>query len=106
MALHFLALLYPKPDRIARVEEIASKICDDVQKQEPGVLKYQWFRTVSHERPLIVVWETYIGQEAVDTHKSSPIMAWLIEVDKQEDNMAAPIEVMPLEQFAGWDSRS
>jgi hypothetical protein len=33
-------------------------------------------------------------------------MAWLIENDQKEDNFAEPISVMPLEQFAGWESRS
>jgi hypothetical protein len=32
-------------------------------------------------------------------------MAWLVENDKKEDNFAAPLKVMPLEQFAGWESR-
>ncbi len=33
-------------------------------------------------------------------------MAWLVENNKKEDNMAAPITVMPLEQFAGWENRA
>ncbi|KAK4033267.1 hypothetical protein C8A01DRAFT_19770 [Parachaetomium inaequale] len=106
MALHFVALLHPKPDRVARVKEIAHKVCDEVHDKEPGALKYQWFRTGSTEKPLIVVWETYLDQAAVDTHKSGSILAWLIENDKKESNMAAPIELLPLEQFAGWESRS
>ncbi|KAL2255539.1 hypothetical protein VTK26DRAFT_3164 [Humicola hyalothermophila] len=103
--LNFLALLYPKPDRVARVEEIAKSVCEYVHEKEPGVLKYQWFKTGSPEKPLIVVWETYINQEAVETHKSSSKMAWLIEVSEKEDNLTTPISVYPLEQFAGWSSR-
>jgi hypothetical protein len=34
------------------------------------------------------------------------MIAWLVENDEKEDNMIAPIEVLPLEQFAGWESRS
>ncbi len=33
-------------------------------------------------------------------------MAWLVETNKKEGNMAAPITIMPLEQFAGWEARS
>lgn len=29
-------------------------------------------------------------------------MAWLVEISQKEDNLEAPISVMPLEQFAGW----
>jgi quinol monooxygenase YgiN len=45
-------------------------------------------------------------EEAVKAHQSSPMMAWLVETDKAEENMAAPIEMLPLHQFAGWESRS
>jgi quinol monooxygenase YgiN len=111
-----------------QVEEITRTVCDDVFKKEPGVLQYQWFRAGGSETPLIVVWETYVlgGQSqeeqipltfmrvlsryvdeaAVENHKSSPIMAWLMENDKKEENFAAPLKIMPLEQFAGWESRS
>jgi hypothetical protein len=80
MPLNFVALLHPKPDRVARVrrkkewapnrvkpadtrltfqvEEIARKICEYVQENEPGVLQYRWFRAGGTEKPLIVVWET------------------------------------------------
>ncbi|KAK3309243.1 uncharacterized protein B0T15DRAFT_526649 [Chaetomium strumarium] len=58
MTLNYIALLHPKPDRVARVEEIARTICDSVYEKEPGVLKYQWFRAGDTEQPLIVVWET------------------------------------------------
>jgi hypothetical protein len=89
------------------------------------VLKYQWFRASGSEKPLIVVWETYAhlglrnhgvhpdktlflryrDQDAVEAHKTSSILAWLVENDRKEENMAAPISVIPLEQFAGWESR-
>ena len=48
----------------------------------------------------------YLDQAAVETHKTSSTMAWLVENNKKEDNMAAPIMVMPLEQFAGWENRA
>lgn len=41
-----------------QVEEIAQSVCDYVKENEPGVLKYQWFRAGTPEKPLIVVWET------------------------------------------------
>ena len=47
----------------------------------------------------------YLNQEALETHKSSSKMAWLIEVSQKEDILAAPLAVHPLEQFAGWASR-
>lgn len=46
-------------NRLAQVEEIAQSICDYVHENEPGVLKYQWFRAGGTEKPTIVVWETY-----------------------------------------------
>lgn len=78
-SLHFLAILSPKPDRVARVstsqlrpvhkrkiqrlifefqvEEIAESVSNYVKENEPGVLQYQWFRTGTEEKPKIVVWE-------------------------------------------------
>ncbi|KAK3377459.1 hypothetical protein B0H63DRAFT_477241 [Podospora didyma] len=102
MVLRFVAFVYPKPEHVKRVEEIAQGICDYVKENEPGVLQYQWFRVQGAEEPTIIVWETYLDQAAVDTHKSSPKVEWLIKISKEEDIMAAPIKVLPLEEFAGW----
>ncbi|KAK3308516.1 uncharacterized protein B0T15DRAFT_524596 [Chaetomium strumarium] len=105
MPFHILAIITPKADRIARVEEIAKEVATEVEKNEPGTLKYQWFRTGTAEAPTIVVWEVYADEAAFETHKTSPALARLIEIEKQEGNLAAPLEVQPLEQFAGFASR-
>jgi hypothetical protein len=83
MTFYLLAILLPKPDRLARVqsppllqssaltatepnadenqvEEIAKEAADYVQKNEPNTLKYQWFKTGTAEQPKIVVWEAYV----------------------------------------------
>ncbi|KAK0742539.1 hypothetical protein B0T21DRAFT_382125 [Apiosordaria backusii] len=104
--LHFLAILSPKPDRVARVEEIAKSVSSYVKENEPGVLQYQWFRAGTDEEPKIIVWELYADQAAVDVHKSSSKLAWLIETEKEENNMREAIQVLPLKQFAGWASQS
>ncbi|KAK3934183.1 hypothetical protein QBC46DRAFT_414150 [Diplogelasinospora grovesii] len=106
MPLHFVAMMYPKPDRVARVEEIAQSLCEYVKANEPGVLQYQWFKVSGAEQPTIVVYETYADQAAVDTHKASPKFAWLMEVSQKEDNFVAPVKLLPLEEFAGWESRA
>ncbi|KAK3360434.1 hypothetical protein B0T25DRAFT_535638 [Lasiosphaeria hispida] len=105
MPLHYVAMLFPKPDKIARVEEIAQSVCDYVKENEPGVLQYQWFKVTDAEQPTLVVWETYVDQAAVDTHKTSPKMAWLQELSVKEDNFAAPIKILPLAEFTGFGSR-
>lgn len=48
----------------------------------------------------------YADQAAVDIHKSSPKLAWLIETEEKESNMQESIEVLPLEPFAGWAPQS
>lgn len=86
MPLYFLAILEPKPDKTARVclfpkclptklwqlcsakkkktlrqvQEICRSVSDYVKENEPGVLKYQWFRSGPPEKPKIYVWEMYI----------------------------------------------
>ncbi|KAK0716187.1 hypothetical protein B0H67DRAFT_645835 [Lasiosphaeris hirsuta] len=97
--LFFVAMLYPKPDKLARVEEIAQSICDYVKENEPGVLQYEWFKVADAEQPTLIVWECYVDQAAVDAHKTSPKMAWLQEISAKEDNFAAPIKVLPLAEF-------
>ncbi|KAK5655647.1 hypothetical protein OQA88_5579 [Cercophora sp. LCS_1] len=104
MPIRVVALLYPKKDRVARVEEITKEVVNHVKENEPGVLQYEWFRAVAEE-PTIVVLETYADQAAIDNHKASPKMAWLVETEKKEGNMAKPIQIIPLEQYAGWASR-
>lgn len=43
-----------------QVEEIAKDASDYVQKNEPGTLKYQWFKAGTPDQPKIVVWEAYV----------------------------------------------
>jgi hypothetical protein len=47
----------------------------------------------------------YADEAAVNVHKVGPKLAWLIETEKKEGNFAAPLEVLPLQQFAGWAVR-
>jgi hypothetical protein len=47
----------------------------------------------------------YADEAAVNAHKVGPKLAWLIETEKKEGNFAAPLEVLPLQQFAGWAAR-
>ncbi|KAK0614465.1 hypothetical protein B0T14DRAFT_528553 [Immersiella caudata] len=105
MTLSFLAFLYPKPDRVARVEEIAQEIVDYVKENEPGVVQYQWFRVKDAETPTIVVWETYADQAAVELHTGSAKTAWLMETEKREENFAKPFNFLTLENFIGWPSK-
>ncbi|KAK4226028.1 hypothetical protein QBC38DRAFT_529635 [Podospora fimiseda] len=123
MALHFLAILEPKPDRITRVclpqsdssvglaenlyqvQEICKSVADYVRENEPGVLKYQWFLSGTTENPKIYVWEIYADQAAVDTHKTSSKMAELVEISTRENNFISEIQVIPLEHFAGWSGQ-
>lgn len=45
---------------VNQVEEIARESSAYVQQNEPGTLKYQWFRAGTAEQPKIVVWEAYV----------------------------------------------
>lgn len=47
----------------------------------------------------------YADEAAVNVHKAGPKLASLIETEKKEGNFAAPLEVLPLQQFAGWVAR-
>ncbi|KAK4443802.1 hypothetical protein QBC34DRAFT_476378 [Podospora aff. communis PSN243] len=105
MTLSFVAYLYPKPDRVARVEELAQEIVDHVKKNEPGVIQYQWFRVKDAEIPTIMVWETYADQAAVDLHTGSAKTAWLMETEKKEENFAQPLKILTLENLNGWPSK-
>ncbi|KAK4184883.1 hypothetical protein QBC35DRAFT_390723 [Podospora australis] len=105
MPIHVLAILTPKHDRVARLEELAKEVADGVQATEPGVLQYQWFKTITPEGPKIVVWEVYADEAAVNIHKTGPKLTWLIETEKKEGNFAAPLQVLPLEHFAGFAGR-
>jgi quinol monooxygenase YgiN len=40
-----------------QVEELAKEVASGVEATEPGVLKYQWFKTATPQGPKIVVWE-------------------------------------------------
>jgi quinol monooxygenase YgiN len=48
---------------------------------------------------------SYADQAAIDAHKASPKLAWLQEISIKEGIMAAPLKVIPLEQFTGFESR-
>ena len=42
---------------------------------------------------------------AVGTHMASPVFARFVETEKKESNLAAPLQVLPLDQFAGFATR-
>ncbi|EGS22542.1 uncharacterized protein CTHT_0020870 [Thermochaetoides thermophila DSM 1495] len=102
MTVNILAIFTPKPDRVARLEELARECAAHVKDNEPGTLKYQWFKTGTKEQPKIVV---YADKDALNAHAVGPKLKWLLEVEKKEQNLAAPLEILPLEQIAGFASR-
>lgn len=104
-----------------QLEEIAHELSTRVQETEPGSLTYQWFRTGTAEEPKIIVIEMYVfspkiddeeaemltrdryaDQAAFDLHLAGPPLAGFIETEKKEGNFKAPIELLSLEQFAGF----
>ena len=44
----------------------------------------------------------YADKAAFDAHMASDTLAWLIEMEKEEENFGAPIEVLSLDHFAGF----
>ncbi|KAH6630811.1 hypothetical protein B0J18DRAFT_112786 [Chaetomium sp. MPI-SDFR-AT-0129] len=102
MAIHLLAILSPKPEKLARVEELARGLVNSVKQNEPGVTKYQWFHSGTPEEPKVVVWEVYADAEAFETHKKNPKLGELGKLGKEEGLFAAPMQLLPLEQFAGF----
>ncbi|KAK4224214.1 hypothetical protein QBC38DRAFT_371481 [Podospora fimiseda] len=100
--IHVLAIITPKPDRVDRVIELAKDVAKGVESTEPGVLKYQWFKAGTPQQPKIVV---YADEAAVKVHQAGPKLRWLIETEKKEGNFAAPLEVLPMEQIAGYAGR-
>ncbi|KAK4142118.1 uncharacterized protein C8A04DRAFT_13458 [Dichotomopilus funicola] len=99
MAIHLLAIMSPKPEKLARLEELAQALIDSVKQNEPGVTKYQWFRSGSPEEPKVVV---YADAEAFKVHKKNPKLGDLVKRGKEEGLFAAPMQLLPLEQFAGF----
>jgi hypothetical protein len=47
----------------------------------------------------------FVDQAAVETHKASAKFAWLQKVEEEEGNLDGPIQMLPLELFAGFESR-
>lgn len=44
----------------------------------------------------------YADAEAFETHKKNPKLGELVKLGKEEDLFAAPMQLLPLEQFAGF----
>ncbi|KAK0728829.1 hypothetical protein B0T26DRAFT_748989 [Lasiosphaeria miniovina] len=106
MTLPFLVFLYPKPEKLARAEELAQIISDYVKANEPGVLQYQWFRVADDpDGPAIAVKETYADQASLDAHKETPKFAWLVKISQEEDIFRAPLKVLPIDFITGFDRR-
>ncbi|KAK4162946.1 hypothetical protein QBC43DRAFT_320737 [Cladorrhinum sp. PSN259] len=103
--IQLLAIITPKPDRLARSEELAREMVKHIEATEPNTLKYQYFKSGTPEEPKIVVWEVFADAAALKAHQDSPKLAWLIEREKEESNFAKPLEVLTLEHFAGFDAR-
>jgi hypothetical protein len=46
--------------------------------------------------------DRYADKAAVDSHMTGPPLAWFMETEKKEGNFGAPVEILSLEQFAGF----
>jgi len=56
----------------------------------------QWVGLTTHR---------WADQAAIEIHKSSSKVAWLEEISKKEDLFDQPLQILTLEQFAGFENR-
>ncbi len=61
----------------------ASGIAEDIRK-EPGNLRYQYFQPLDDPETILLI-DSWTGQDAIDAHHASPMMAQLAALREKYD---------------------
>jgi quinol monooxygenase YgiN len=67
----FIAHIRVKPENAAAYEEIMAHVTANTRAHEPGVISYDWAKSVADPEVYVVI-ETYRDVEAHRTHMASP----------------------------------
>ncbi|KAK4464975.1 hypothetical protein QBC42DRAFT_344247 [Cladorrhinum samala] len=102
LPIYLVSIVAVKPDRLARVEELATALSNNIEANEPNAVTYQCFTSGTAEAPKLVVWESYADQAAFDVHNANPKLQEFVDTQQEEGNFAGPLDIYSLDAFAGW----
>ncbi|OAK93532.1 ABM-domain-containing protein [Phaeosphaeriaceae sp. SRC1lsM3a] len=105
MTIDIMALIYPKPGKADRVEELLREAAVAVKANEPGTLRYHLQRETSGDAPTFVMLETYKDKAAIAAHSKSDDFKKMGRAMKQEDLLAAPMKVLFTKEAGGFASK-
>ncbi|KAF1948938.1 hypothetical protein CC80DRAFT_485268 [Byssothecium circinans] len=105
MPFDVIALIYPKPGKADRVEELLKTAAAAVKANEPGTLKYQINRETNGDAPTFIMLETYKDQTALKVHGGTDYFKDMGRKMKQEELLAAPMKVLFTKEVGGFASK-
>ncbi|RDW73726.1 hypothetical protein BP5796_07168 [Coleophoma crateriformis] len=105
--IHVVAIITPVAGKEPRLREVLQSLAENVQKNEPGVLKYQFFEQYNSASGtnVFVVEETYKDEEAQVAHGSTDHFAEAKKVLGGEGLLGAPMDVKTIKPVFGFSSR-
>ncbi|KAF1911661.1 hypothetical protein BDU57DRAFT_524271 [Ampelomyces quisqualis] len=105
MTIDIMALIYPKPGKADRVEELLTQAAKAVKANEPGTLRYQLHKETKGEAPTFIMLETYKDMAAIEAHSKSEDFKHMGRTMKKEDLLAAPMKVLFTKEAGGYASK-
>ncbi|TEY84188.1 hypothetical protein BOTCAL_0019g00120 [Botryotinia calthae] len=104
--IHYLVTITPAPGKEARLREVLTNIANEVEKNEPGLLRYHFFEQYDGEKGnVFIVQETYEDEAAVAAHANASYFIELKKILPEEGLLAAPLDLKKIQPFAGFASR-
>ncbi|CAF9919155.1 MAG: hypothetical protein ALECFALPRED_000984 [Alectoria fallacina] len=105
--IEMVAILSPKPGAVDQVIEALTPFNKYVEENEPGVLKYEFYRQVNVDsgKEDLVYLELYKDKESFEIHATSSPFKAMREKAAKEQLLVAPIEVKVLKRVGGFSLR-
>ncbi|KXT09133.1 hypothetical protein AC579_388 [Pseudocercospora musae] len=101
--VHIIAILYPKPEKSSRFQELMQPMIRAVHDSEPYTLRYIMTKQIDGEVPAIHMIETYKSKEGAEAHTHTEHFKSLFVKFDKEDIFAKPPYLAFTKSMGGFD---
>ncbi|KAF7193043.1 hypothetical protein HII31_05604 [Pseudocercospora fuligena] len=88
--VHILAILYAKPEKMSRLQELMQAMIKTVHDTEPHTVRYMMTKQIDTEIPAIHMIETYKTKESAEAHTQTEHFKSLFAAFDEENIFAKP----------------
>ncbi|KAK4545206.1 hypothetical protein LTR36_003385 [Oleoguttula mirabilis] len=104
-SINLVAIIWPAEGKFDRIKQVCADHCVEVERNEPGVLRYELIEEDVEPYRLMMV-ETYESMDAIRQHSSSESFGTMFKTFEDEGLMDRAPDVFSGRPIAGFQSRS